>query len=106
MDRSGQWLYVSTRLIDRMTVFRINPNFGPGVGAQPLEREQVLECPLKFPRSFALDPSGRWMVVAGETDNRITVLKIDAKSGQLAPTNQFAGVGRPVSVLFMPENSL
>jgi 6-phosphogluconolactonase len=105
LDRTGRWLYVSTRLTDRMTVFAANWHIYSNVDSSLFAREQVIACPVKFPRSFALDPSGRWIVVAGETDNRIAVMKIDAKSGQLSPTNQFAGVGRPVSVLFMPGNS-
>ena len=105
MDQSGKWLYVSTRLTDRMTGFRVKWHNISGVDVNFLPREQVIECPVKFPRSFALDPSGGWIVVAGQTDNRIAVMKIDAKSGRLSPTNQFAGVNSPVCVLFVPEGS-
>lgn len=97
---SGKWLYVSTRLTDRMTVFKINPEF-PANGA-PLQREQVIPSPVKFPRSFALDPTGRWLIVAGQTANRIAVMKVDAATGQLAPTSAEASVGSPVCVLFAP----
>jgi 6-phosphogluconolactonase len=105
LDQSGKWLYVSTRLTDRMTGFRVKWHNTSGVDVNFLPREQVIACPVKFPRSFALDPSGGWIVVAGQTDNRIAVMKIDAQSGRLSPTNQFAGVGSPVCVLFVPEGS-
>jgi 6-phosphogluconolactonase len=108
---SGKWLYVSTRLIDRLTVFKIGAAFGSGktevpttapAGLDPtlLDREQVVPSPVKFPRSFAIDPSGHWLVVAGETDNRISTLRIDSSSGQLTPTLEIARVGSPVCVLF------
>ncbi len=106
---SGKWLYVSTRLEDRMTVFRIVPHIA-AVGAasrqpaaKPLGREQVVASPVTFPRSFALDPTGKWLVVAGQTDNCISVMKIDAESGRLAPTGERVHLGSPVCVLFDPS---
>jgi 6-phosphogluconolactonase len=103
---SGKWLYVSTRLQDRMTVFSINPNFAPGksegVAQPPLRREQIVASPVTFPRSFALDPSGKWLVVAGQTGNQIAVMKVSSRSGFLTPTAEHASVGSPVCVLFEP----
>ena len=96
---NGHWLYVSTRLTDRMTVFAIDESSA----REPLHRVQVLPCPVKFPRSFAIDPSGHWLIVAGQTDNSIAVLKIDPASGFMTPTNQRASVGSPVCVLFSPQ---
>jgi 6-phosphogluconolactonase len=87
-----------------MTVFQINSKLEEDRLKMPLEREQVIASPVKFPRSFALDPTGKWLVLAGETDNRLAVMKIDAASGQLTPTDQTAEVGRPVCVLFAPPN--
>jgi 6-phosphogluconolactonase len=49
---------------------------------------------------FGIDPSGQWLIVAGQQDNRIVVLKIDAATGQLTPTSQSATVGAPICVIF------
>jgi len=57
---------------------------------------------VKFPRSFAIDPSGKWLIAAGQKDNRIAVLKIDPTTGNLTATDQSAEVGTPVCVLFVP----
>jgi len=57
---------------------------------------------VKFPRSFAIDPSGRWLVVAGETDDRIGLMKINPATGQLSPTPETQPLARPVCVLFAP----
>jgi len=111
IDPSGRWLYVSTRLEDMMTVFKIS---APSVSSQGeasqmpsqnlaqkiVRREEIVPSPVTFPRSFALDPTGKWLVVAGQTDNRISVLKIDSGSGRLTPTMEQARVGSPVCVLF------
>jgi 6-phosphogluconolactonase len=95
---SGAWLYISTRVQDVMTVFRVDRN----ASKQRLALIQNIPSPVMFPRSFGLDPSGRWMIVAGQNDNRISVMKIDPSSGLLAPTPEFESVGSPVCVLFMP----
>ncbi|HEX4139758.1 MAG TPA: lactonase family protein [Candidatus Methylacidiphilales bacterium] len=97
LHASGNHLYVSTRLQDFITVFRVMRSL-----RSPLELEQVAPSPVKFPRSFAIDPSGRWLVVAGETDNRIGVMKIDPATGRLTPTAQTKSLDRPVCVLFAP----
>jgi 6-phosphogluconolactonase (cycloisomerase 2 family) len=94
---------VSTRLEDMMTVFKISaPSVSSQGGAAQkiLRREEIVPSPVTFPRSFALDPTGKWLVVAGQTDNRISVLKIDSGSGRLTPTMEQARVGSPVCVLF------
>jgi len=97
LDASGRHLYVSTRYRNFITVFKINAD-----AADPLILEQVIPSPVKFPRSFALDPSGQWIVVAGETDDRIGLLKIDPATGHLTATPETQPIGRPVCVLFAP----
>jgi 6-phosphogluconolactonase len=102
LHRSGKWLYVSTRVQDVMTVFRVQRTDGAKRG---LTFVQNIASPVMFPRSFGLDPSGRWLIVAGQNDNRISVMKIDASSGRLGSTNEFASVGSPVCVLFVPPST-
>jgi 6-phosphogluconolactonase len=99
---SGEWLYVSTRVQDVMTVFRVNRD--AAAPKRHLTFVQNIPSPAMFPRSFGLDPSGHWMIVAGQNDNRISVMKIDSSSGKLSPTNEFASVGSPVCVLFVPRD--
>jgi 6-phosphogluconolactonase len=97
---TGAWLYVSTRGQEALTVFRVNRDDA----AKPhLTFAQTIPSPAKFPRSFGLDPSGRWMIVAGQNGNCIAVMKIDSASGQLAPTDNSASVGSPVCVVFVPR---
>ncbi len=90
---SGKWLYVSNRGCDTISVFAID---GEG-GLALLETVPAL---VQIPRSFSIDPTGRWLISAGQKDNRIAVLKIDPASGRLSATDQSATVGSPVCVLF------
>ena len=90
---NGKWLYVSNRGHDSIAVFAIGSDgtLAP-IGSAP--------CGVKVPRGFSIDPTGRWLVVGGQNDNRITVLKIDPSTGLLSPTGHYAAVGSPVCVLF------
>jgi 6-phosphogluconolactonase (cycloisomerase 2 family) len=40
------------------------------------------------------------MIVAGQTDSRISVLKVDLTTGRLTPASEAASVGSPVCALF------
>jgi 6-phosphogluconolactonase len=93
---SGKWLYVSNRGCDTIAQF--------GIGADgKLTLIQNVSSIVNFPRSFAIDPSGHWMITAGQKDNRIAVLKIDSATGELTTTDEIAEVPTPVCVLFVPE---
>jgi 6-phosphogluconolactonase len=94
---SGKWLYVSNRGPDTITQFAVEPN-------RRLKFVQSVSAGVKWPRSFAIDPSGHWIISAGQYDNRIAVLKIDSRTGKLSTINEAAQVGSPVCVLF--ENRL
>ncbi|MEI8341919.1 MAG: beta-propeller fold lactonase family protein, partial [Verrucomicrobiota bacterium] len=61
---------------------------------------------VQVPRGFAIDPGGRWLVVAGQKDNRVTVFKINSETGRLSPTDQVVSIGSPVCVLFAPVNTV
>ena len=103
---SGKWLYVSNRGCDTMAVFRIDGGeFNEGA-TDKLTLIQTKTAEVNFPRSFAIDPSGNFMIVAGQKDNRIAVLKIDQLTGMLDTAEQSAMVPTPVCVLFVPKNEV
>jgi len=95
---SGKWLYVSNRDVanhgrDSFAVF--------AVGADgKLTWQQDAPAQVKVPRGFGIDPTGQWLLVGGQQDNKIAVLKIDAATGKLSATDQSAIVGAPVCVIF------
>jgi 6-phosphogluconolactonase len=90
---SGKWLYVSNRGCDTISVFAMALD-----GTATLV--QSVSSVAKFPRSFAIDPTGKWLIAAGQNDNRLAVLKIDQATGELSPTDQSAAVPAPICVLF------
>jgi 6-phosphogluconolactonase len=98
---SGKWLFVSTRNPghDMISVFAIDGKGG-------LKLVQCVPSPVKTPRSFGLDPTGHWIIAAGQDDNTIAELEVNADNGHLSPTKEMAMVGSPVCVLFVPDDML
>jgi 6-phosphogluconolactonase len=95
---SGKWLYVSHRdslhrRRDSVTVFSIGTD-------GRLTWLQNAPAEVRVPRGFGMDPTGQWLIMAGQTDNKLAVLKIDDATGRLSTTGQTAMVGSPVCVIF------
>ena len=91
---SGKWLYVSNRGHDSIAVYSIADD-------GKLTWLEDAPAEVKMPRGFGIDPSGGWLIVAGQDDNRIAVLKIDQETGKLMGVNRFADVGTPVCIIFV-----
>jgi len=90
---SGRWLYVSNRGCGTIEVYSRGDD-------GKLTWVQNASVPVTVPRGFGLDPSGQWLLVGGQLDNKIAVLKIDPATGKLSATDQTATVGAPVCVIF------
>ena len=95
---SGKWLYVSNRDVsnrgrDSIAVYSI-------AGDGRLSRIQDIPAQVKVPRGFGIDPTGQWLIVCDQLDNKIAILKIDSATGKLSTTDQTAIVGAPICVIF------
>jgi 6-phosphogluconolactonase len=93
----GQWLYASNRGSDTVSVFAV-------ASSGRLKFIQTIAANVKVPRSIAIDPTGHWIITAGQNDGRLAVLKIDPQTGQLSSTANTAQVPSPVCVLFEPKS--
>jgi 6-phosphogluconolactonase len=92
---SGKWLYVSNRLGNTIATFSLASD---GTAKLMADEPPIVE----EVRSFAIDPTGGWLVAAGLHDDRIGVLKIDVSSGGLSYKGQTAPAKAPLCVLFVP----
>jgi 6-phosphogluconolactonase len=93
---SGHWIYVSIRGYDSISVFAVG-NDGK------LSLIENIPSIVKFPRGMTIDPSGRWLLAAGQKDHRITPFKIDPTTGKLLPTDKFINVESPVCMVFTDQ---
>lgn len=97
LDRSGQFLYTSTRAADVISEFKVAPESGK------LTLVERVPSVAKTPRFFALDPTGQWMFVAGQDSNNIVLFRVDKLTGKLTPTHTRIEVGSPVCLVFVPR---
>jgi 6-phosphogluconolactonase len=89
---TGNWLYVSNRGHNSITVYRI------GEDGQLTLVEHVAS-PM-MPRGIGLSPDGRWLVACGQQDNTVVVFAIDQTTGRLRSVGLPVTMEAPVSVLF------
>ena len=83
ITHDGRFAYTSTRFVDVLTVFAVDPATGA------LTQRQQLPCGGKTPRFFALDPTERWLLCANQDSDTVSVFARDAGSGQLTPKAAF-----------------
>jgi 6-phosphogluconolactonase len=79
---SGKLLYVSNRGHDSIAAFALDESGRmSAIGQEPTE---------KTPRSFDLDPSGKYLLAAGEASGKLAVYRIDRNSGRLHKQETYA----------------
>jgi 6-phosphogluconolactonase len=92
----GKFLYVSNRgTANQLLVFAIDPATGQ---LKELQRRSVEG---DHPREFALDPSGKFLLIANQKSNQIVVVERDAHSGLLGKTVQKLPMDSPSDLKFL-----
>ncbi|HEX8020938.1 lactonase family protein, partial [Mucilaginibacter sp.] len=56
----------------------------------------------KNPRDFAIDPTGKFLIVANQNSDNMWVFKIDQNTGKLSQTGIKVDIGNPVCLKFAP----
>ena len=59
---------------------------------------------MKTPRNFGIDPTGQWLITAGNSGGGIAVFAIDQDTGKLKPTGQQFEVDAAVCVKFLKRD--
>jgi 6-phosphogluconolactonase len=93
---SGKFVYVSNRdPYNSIAIFSIDPETRKlkAVGHQGMG--------VKTPRNFAIEPTGKFMLVANQSGGNVIVFRIDQTTGALTPTEASVPVANPVCVRFM-----
>lgn len=71
----------------------------PASGRLRLLQRRPLEG--REPRDVALDPSGRWLLVADQGSDELLVIRRDPASGRLLETHQRLALPRPLALRFL-----
>jgi len=97
VSADGKFLYASTRsTLNEIAIFSIDQKTGM---LSLVERQPSLG---RSSRTFDIDPSGNWLLSAGQASNEITVFKRDQQTGKLSPTGQKLQIDKPSLVKFIP----
>jgi 6-phosphogluconolactonase len=93
---SGKYLYASNRAgVNNIAMYQINQQSGE----LKLMGHQFTGG--KTPRNFAIDPSGKYMLVANQNSNNIVIFKIDNETGWIENTGKSVAVPAPVCIKFL-----
>lgn len=92
---TGQFVYVSNRGHNSIAAFKWD-------GAKLTPVGHATDG-IKTPRNFNLDPGGKWMLVASQDGDAVSVFAIDPETGLPKPTGNSVKVGRPVCVKFLAK---
>jgi 6-phosphogluconolactonase len=95
VDRSGQFVYASDRFDDVIVSFKVDTATGQ---LTVLEKNTYGG---KTPRHIALDPSEKWLLVANQDSDNITVLRRDTKTGLIAKTGKQFSISKPQCLVFV-----
>ena len=93
IDHEARFAYAIDRFDDIVVTFAISPADGR------LTLLNRTPCGGKVPRHLALDPSGRWLLVANQASDNISTLARDMRTGQLTAGKSFA-LSKPQCLVF------
>jgi 6-phosphogluconolactonase len=96
VDRSGRFLYASNRGHDSITVYAIDPAKGT------LTLVQNVPTQGSIPRNFALDPTGKYLVVGNQKSNELLVFDVNQKDGTLKAAGEKVDLDEPICIVFVP----
>jgi 6-phosphogluconolactonase (cycloisomerase 2 family) len=94
VSADGRFVYAGNRLHDSIGIFSVGPD-----GALAYVGEEWTRG--NYPRSFALDPTGRFLACCNQRADHVAVFRVDRATGALAFTGHYVPVGNPSHVVFL-----
>lgn len=94
ITRDGKFLYIGNRLHNTIGIFGIAPDGRVRWIGEEWTRGD-------YPRNFALDPTGDFMIVCNQRSDQATLFRVDRATGGLHFTNQYFPVGSPSMIMFI-----
>ena len=94
ITRDGRFAYATNRDYNCLVSFGVDAKDGT------LTLLARSSCGGKIPRHLALDPTERWLLVANQDSNVISVFARDGQSGKLAETGKSFPISKPQCLVF------
>jgi 6-phosphogluconolactonase len=89
---NGRFVFVTNRGHHSIASYKIEAD-------GRLKLIEIKPAEVKTPRGMNLDPSGKWLVVAGQDSNDVRSFKV-GEDGKLTSTGHMITVSKPVDILF------
>ena len=94
ISRDGKFVYFANRDNDFLFSFKADAKTG---ALTPIGRTS---CGGKIPRNFTLDPTERWMLVANQDSNLVSVFARNPETGTLANEGKSFAAAAPMCIVF------
>ncbi|WP_347558051.1 lactonase family protein [Robbsia sp. KACC 23696] len=99
LSDDGRFLYTTNRGdVNQIVIYAVNRQSGT------LTLVDRVSSQGKIPREFAIDPSGRWMIVGNQDSDDAFWYRRDPETGKLTPTTMRMDIGSPVFFKFLPAH--
>lgn len=82
---------------DSIVGYRVNPETGK------LTEVEDLALGGEIPRCFSIDPTGKYLLLAAQQENRVDVYRINRRTGKLAKTGQSGYIHTPACMQIVPS---
>jgi len=93
----GKFVYGSNRgELNSISIFQVKDDGS-------LERVAIQVESVDWPRDFAIDPTGKFLLVACRGESRIRVFGINQETGLLSDTGYSCQFPKPVCIAFLPQ---
>lgn len=95
VSSNGHFVYALNRAENTVQVYK--------VGARTGMLSEIQRTPSggTRPWGFAIDSSGKWMLVENQQSGQVNVFEIDAASGKVSNTGESVNIPAPVSIAFV-----
>jgi 6-phosphogluconolactonase len=90
----AQHIYAGNRLHDSIAIFSVGADGGLTLVGEEWTRGN-------YPRSFAFDPTRRFLYSCNQRSDSIAVFRVDRATGALSFTGHYAPVGNPSIIVFV-----
>jgi 6-phosphogluconolactonase len=96
VSQDGRWVYAANRLHDTIAIFSVS-------GSGKLTRVGEFSTLGDYPRSFTIDPTGRFLFSCNQRSDAITTFRtvLDDHGPTFLFTGQYTGVGNPAIIVFL-----
>jgi 6-phosphogluconolactonase len=94
VSADGRFVYGGNRLHDSIAIFSIGSDGRLTYVGEEWTRGD-------YPRSFAFDPTGRFLYCCNQRSDAVTVFTVNRATGALSFTGQYVPVGNPSVVVFL-----